>query len=25
MSQYFQVVNEANPIVQKAIALFQQH
>lgn len=24
MSQYFQVVNEANPIVQKAIALFQQ-
>ena len=25
MSQYFQVVNEANPIVQKAIVLFQQH
>ena len=25
MSQYFQVVNEANPIVQKAIALFLQH
>ena len=25
MSQYFQVVNEANPIVQKALTLFQQH
>lgn len=24
MSQYFQVVNEANPIVQKALTLFQQ-
>ena len=25
MSQYFQVVNEANPIVPKALTLFQQH